>query len=401
MQQPCIRIAMLGEFRVTVGDAVVSGGGARANQIWNLLQYLVAFRHKTLSQEEIIDAMWEEGTGDPASALKNRVYRIRTAFAKAGAPYAKDVIRLSGGVYAWNNDLPCQVDTEIFEDCCARAAEPSLPQAQRIALYRQAVDLYKGDFLPAAYFMSWVVPLSRHYHTLYFKSVQSLLELYEATQDYEAMYEVADSASGIDKFEETPHKYILLSLMGQGKQAQALNYYNYVSDLFYREMGVGLSEELRALYQEIAKTAKTARTDLDVLREDMREDPSSINGAFYCEYEVFINLYRIEARAAGRHGSSTYLGLLGLSAPEGGEPSREALERGMEALYRCIMDSLRRGDVFSRCSASQYVLLLSPITYEDGQVVLTRIEKNFKRIYHSRKVALVRNLQPLIPVDEW
>lgn len=43
----------------------------------------------------------------------------------------------------------------------------------------------------------------------------------------------------------------------------------------------------------------------------------------------------------------------------------------------------------------------SPITYEDGQVVLTRIEKNFKRIYHSRKVALVRNLQPLIPVDEW
>lgn len=56
---------MLGEFRVTVGDAVVSGGGARANQIWNLLQYLVAFRHKTLSQEEIIDAMWEEGTGDP------------------------------------------------------------------------------------------------------------------------------------------------------------------------------------------------------------------------------------------------------------------------------------------------------------------------------------------------
>lgn len=127
LQQPCIRIAMLGEFRVTVGDAVVSGGGARANQIWNLLQYLVAFRHKTLSQEEIIDAMWEEGTGDPASALKNRVYRIRTAFAKAGAPYAKDVIRLSGGVYAWNNDLPCQVDTEIFEDCCARAAEPSLP----------------------------------------------------------------------------------------------------------------------------------------------------------------------------------------------------------------------------------------------------------------------------------
>ena len=73
----------------------------------------------------------------------------------------------------------------------------------------------------------------------------------------------------------------------------------------------------------------------------------------------------------------------------------------MEILYRCIMDSLRRSDVFSRCSASQYVLMLSPLTYEDGQVVLTRIEKNFKHQCHSRRVTLVRNLQPLIPVDEW
>ena len=84
LQAPCINISMLGEFRVLLGDKQVNASGTRANQIWGLMQYLVAFRHKKRTQEELMDAMWEEGTGDPAGALKNRVYRIRTAFAKAG-----------------------------------------------------------------------------------------------------------------------------------------------------------------------------------------------------------------------------------------------------------------------------------------------------------------------------
>ena len=382
-----------------IGDKQVNAGGTRANQIWGLMQYLVAFRRKKLTQEELMDAMWEDGTGDPAGALKNRVYRIRTAFAKAGAPYAKEVIRLVDGAYCWNNDLPCEIDTELFEQCCTRAGDQSLPVAQRIELYRRAVELYRGDFLPAASFMAWVVPLNRHYHTLYFNSVQALLELYEQTQDYEAMYQVANKAVAIDRFEELPHKYILLSLVSLGRQSQALAYYNQISELFYREMGVGLSEEMRALYQRISQTTQTTRTDLDILREDMREDPKGICGAYYCEYEVFKSLYRIEARNAGRSGSSTYLGLLGLGGVAGEELPHDLLERGMDLLYRCIMDSLRRGDIFSRCSGSQYVLMLSPITFEDGQMVLTRIEKNFKRMYHSRKARLIRNLQPLIPTQ--
>ena len=401
MQPPYIHIKMLGEFQVVVNDTVV-GDSARSNQIWNLLQYLVAFRRKVITQEELIDAMWEDGTGDPVGALKNRVYRIRNLFAETGVPGAREVIRFSAGSYCWNNSLPCEVDTEQFEALCEKAAQPGLALEEQITLYRRAVDLYGGDFLPAANFMAWVVPLSRHYHSLYFKSVEQLLALYDKQHDYEEMYEVAHRAVSIDRFEETPHKYMLISLMGQGRQQQALMHYNYISELFYREMGVGLSDNLRELYQQISRTVQTGCTDLDLLREQMKEDPAEINGAFYCEYEVFKDLYRIEARAAGRRGSSIYLGLLGVAnVKHQCELPKELLERAMSALHHCITASLRRGDVFSRCSASQYVLMLSPVTYEDGQLVLTRIERNFKKTYHSRKVELVNNLQPLIPVNDW
>ena len=401
MQPLRIHIKMLGEFQVVVNDTVI-GDSTRSNQIWNLLQYLVAFRHKVITQEELIDAMWEDGTGDPVGALKNRVYRIRNLFEKTGVPGARDVILFSAGSYSWNNSLACEVDTEQFVALCEKAVQPGLTPNEQIALYRQAADLYGGDFLPAANFMAWVVPLSRHYHSLYFKIVAQLLDLYEKQHKYDEMYEVAHRAVSIDRFEETPHKYILISLMGQGRQQQALAHYNYISELFYREMGVGLSDNLRDLYQQISRTVQTGCTDLDVLREQMKEDPAEITGAFYCEYEVFKNLYRIEARAAGRRGSSIYLALLGVTnVKQQCELPKDLLERAMDALHRCITGSLRRGDVFSRCSASQYVLMLTPITYEDGQLVLMRIERNFKKLYHSRKVELVNNLQPLIPINDW
>ena len=46
-------IEMLGGFKLTVGDKVISDTISRTHQLWNLLEYLIAFRHKTISQEEL------------------------------------------------------------------------------------------------------------------------------------------------------------------------------------------------------------------------------------------------------------------------------------------------------------------------------------------------------------
>lgn len=50
-------------------------------------------------------------------------------------------------------------------------------------------------------------------------------------------------------------------MIHQGKQQQALSHYNYVTDLFYRELGVSPSEPLRNLYREISKTVNSVETD--------------------------------------------------------------------------------------------------------------------------------------------
>lgn len=389
-----IEIQMLGGFSVRVGDAEVVSTEA-GGQIWNLMEYMICGRNKIITQEQLIEILWDDNVEDPAAALKNLVYRLRKAFADAGVSFAKQIILSSGGVYRFNNELPCTVDVEEYEAACQRADAEKDPEV-KAAQIRRAVDLYTGDFLPGACHRAWVIPINRYYHALYFEKVYDLLADYQQNGSWQDMLDVATRAAQIDKFEEQAHSYILLALSKLGRQNQAIDHYNYISDLFYREMGAELSSGVRAMYSEIAQTITIQDVNLSILKDDLKEGDDS-TGAYYCEYEIFRSLYHVKARSAQRDGSSVFLGLLTLKNPEGGKPEEAVRNTAMQALHRAITASLRSGDVFSRCSGCQYVVMLPNINMENAEMVLSRIARCFKATYHSRKIILDYYIQPLDP----
>lgn len=73
----------------------------------------------------------------------------------------------------------------------------------------------------------------------------------------------------IDQFEEGPHLCYLKALEAQGKAAAALEHYNYASELFYREMGVQLSDEIQEVYRRISDGFNDAQTDLQSVKRVM------------------------------------------------------------------------------------------------------------------------------------
>ncbi|MEG1849922.1 MAG: winged helix-turn-helix domain-containing protein, partial [Oscillospiraceae bacterium] len=76
-----MKIKMLGCFELSVGENKINDTSNRTHQIWNLLKYLIINRKLAVSQAELIDALWpDEGSDSPSNALKNLVYRCRTAF---------------------------------------------------------------------------------------------------------------------------------------------------------------------------------------------------------------------------------------------------------------------------------------------------------------------------------
>ncbi len=394
-----VQVTMFGGFKIESGGETIQDTAARTHQLWHLIEYLVAFRHKTISQDELIEVLWpDDNIENPSNALKNLAYRIRSLFSSQNLPHARDMVTFNRGCYQWNNALSTYVDVEEFEELYRQASSADLSTDQKIKKYIAAIDIYKGDFLPGSCFESWVVPISSYYRSMYFKCVYAVLAMLSELERYTEVEMICKKALIIDQFEENAHKYLINSMIKQGMQTQAVAHYSFVTDLFFRELGVNPSASMRELYREIIKTTHDVETDIDTVKEDLREAENS-TGAFYCEYEVFKNLYRLEARTVARSGQSIFISLLTVTSPGGAMLDVKLQSKAMDGLFDVIKNSLRKGDVFSRFSATQYVLMLPTLTFENCEMVMDRIVKRYKQAYRSKSVEVFAKVQPLNPVE--
>ena len=155
-------------LRFERGDKAIGDNISRTHKIWNLLEYLITFRDKDLSQNDLISALWPDGSSDnPANALKNLIYRIRTTLAASGIQTDEEFVTYRRGSYCWNKEIDCRLTSVCLRTSVRKPRR--LEEEAQIQKYLQAVDIYKGDFLPKSSFEEWVVPVSTYYHTLYLR----------------------------------------------------------------------------------------------------------------------------------------------------------------------------------------------------------------------------------------
>ena len=136
--------------------------------------------------------------------------------------------------------------------------------------------------------------------------------------------------------------------------------------------------------------------DADAVREQLREESPS-SGAIVCEYSFFKLFYQAEARAAARRGDAVHIGIFSVTDEDGKELARRSLDRAMENLQVQIQRNLRKSDVVSRCSASQFVVLLLQANYENSCMVCRRILGAFKRVHPHVTAQIHYMVQPLSP----
>lgn len=112
---------------------------------------------------------------------------------------------------------------------------------------------------------------------------------------------------------------------------------------------------------------------------------------------MFCDLYQLERRSIERTGDSVFLCLLTVCEEDGELPKSFIMTRAMTNLGNAIASSLRQGDAYTRYSVSQYMIMLPTASYENGEMVLQRIIRNFKKLYIRKKLVVKYSLQAIIP----
>lgn len=376
--QITVQVTCLGSFTISNGGALLTDEINRSMKLWNVLCYLIMHRDRDVPQSELIELFWnEDNSANPANALKTLLYRLRGML----EPVFGDTepILSRHGAYGWNPQVKCELDIDEF-DARVSAAQSSGSKEAQLEAYRRAVAVYKGDFLPKLGGQIWVVPVAARYHLMYLSAVKHLADLLCKNEQFEEMHEVCSRAVELEPLDEQLHALIITALLRQGKYNAAHKHYDYATDLLYRNLGVRPSEELRMLYNEIMDEEKSMEMDLEVIQEDLREAAAK-TGAFVCEYGFFKEIYRLEARRCARSGQCVHVGLITVTDHSGGMPSPTVLGITMDQLQDVLIHSLRRGDVVSKYSAAQFVILLPAANYEDSLMVMGRIETAFRRQY--------------------
>lgn len=370
-------ISMLGSFEISYYNEKITENLNRSKKMWNLLGYMLIHKDRHVSQEEYIDLLWPNGiSNNPVNALKTLLYRLRSLLDSLATKEKEAFILSSKGSYYWNPNIAFTLDTEIFEYLCQQGDRKDLSPQERIAIFKLASDIYKGDFLTKHANELWVLSLSANYHNLYINMMKTFLCLLEEQQLYEEMNFYCARAIQIDSFEEELHCFFIRSLIKQNNYNAALNHYETATNALYQNLGVKPSSKLRNLYLEIINTQKTLEMDLEIIQNDLMEAEFN-SGAFVCEYGIFQEAYRLISRQTSRDGRSVFIALITVSDFNGEIPPLKTLNTTMKRLLETIVSCLRRGDVVSQYSGAQYVILLPCVTYEDGCFVLDRIIKTF------------------------
>lgn len=115
--------------------------------------------------------------------------------------------------------------------------------------------------------------------------------------------------------------------------------------------------------------------------------------------QTFMEGYRYVRRVIERSGQSAYLLLCTMTDGKGVPLEKgERLGKVVEELEQAIRNSLRRGDMFTRYSDNQFLMLLLGIRQEDCAIVVERINGYFEKA--SRKNYLKYSTAPISEIRE-
>jgi len=391
-----LQVSMLGSFTITRDGNTIDDSNNRMRKVWLLIAYLIYTRRKPVNQEALL-ALLESTNGDcedPAGRLKALLYRARTLLHGLGNKSGHDLIIYKDNTYQWNAQIPLQLDTEEFDRLCVAAFSES--GEARLSCFLQALVLYQGDFLPKLSTELWAIPIASYYHQRFLDAASETLVLLEERKRWQEAAALCNRALQIEPYSEELYQHLMRCQIATGDQAAALASYETMRSVLFDTFGVIPSEESRKLQREASREAETVSIPSDDVRDQLLEN-TDVHGAMYCEYDFFRFLYQVQARSIVRTGDTIHIALLTLHGVDRKILPRRSLDRAADNLQDLLLCNLRQGDVVTRCSASQLLVMLPQANYENSCAVCQRIIKAFNRQYPHSPAQIHFSVHPLEP----
>lgn len=387
MDSGTLRIKMLGSFSLRWKDREILVS-ARSRKLYLLLAFLIENRADTVPYSALAELLWAgQSPGAASNALKALLHRARTMLDQLWTGAGRALIVSRDGGCQWSANILLVLDTEEFVRLCQARKK------QQPASTLDALSLYQGDYLPALSDHPWVKPRSDEFRQLYLHTILTTLPRLNGLGWHQEAAKLTKTALTFEPDCEALLQAHMTSLLSLGRKQEAARVYEDFQERLLARLGVMPSDQLRELYRQAQKDSDPRAISPVTLLERLLEEPRP--GALLCEYDFFRAICQSVSRINERIGGNLYLVLISMMGEEGRSLAQHSLDRAMGSLQEIIRAQLRRGDVFTRCSSSQFVLLLPQASYEDSQMICSRITRAFARKHPHSPALFQTSVQPM------
>ncbi len=245
-----LAVRMLGSFEVMIdGRRIAHWQGQRA---LSLMQFLAAHRHRRVSRDELIIAMWPDADEDSGRhRLHQAAYELRGSL-RAVDPDRKPIV-CAGGGYGLDRAVPLLVDVEEF-DALAENASRCLSARradEAIERGREALALYRGDFLDQAADADWATTERNRLRARFVQLSIHLGELLAGRGDHGSALAIVDPVLNMEPWNEDATVVTMRCHAQAGARSLAVAAYRSCAEALHSEFGVGPAARTARAYDEI------------------------------------------------------------------------------------------------------------------------------------------------------
>ncbi len=236
-----LRVITLGQERVERNGIPVATSSWR--MMARSLFYYLLFQG-AVSLEQVCVVFWPDG-------ISNKVkHNFHTTLSRVRRVLGENAITFQNERYFVSQNLDLWCDAFEFEALVkeARLLAPRTPHAE--SLWRRAVNLYKGDFLPKID-QEWATVRREKLREIDIEALVGLGNCLRTRDDFPGAIDYYKRAIKIDPYREDIHRMILSVYGKQGKRQQIVKHYDALIKLLDEELGVEPSEETRRLVDDL------------------------------------------------------------------------------------------------------------------------------------------------------
>jgi len=251
-----LRIQALGPFRVWRGAQEVLPSEWQREKARQLFQLLLTYRRGLLDREQIMEMLWPNL--DPVASRRNLKVVLSTLCnilepeRKKGAPSAY-VLR-DGSLYGLRPGADLWLDAEEFERLIAEGDRRfDQDEEGAITLYRQALNLYQGEYLQECPYEEWCSEERERLLGLYLRTADRMGHILVERKLWEEALEICQCVLSHDPCWERAYRLMMVAYAQMGNRAQALRTYQRCVERLQDELQIKPAPDTIRLYESIRK----------------------------------------------------------------------------------------------------------------------------------------------------